>query len=213
MMATAIAEKLKAQGITKHGTELQIAIAKFQNNGGTYAEALALLDAAYELGGEAVVYVPEGRPILADPPKPNAGAGLHTPANKAVSLAPAPATQRSAGHCGGAKKANGALPVASPRKSPGHAKRGMAEIAAVQDVMARSLFDTIKLPDGRPLRQVRWSEVPRLSSRYVFLARVMTLCHRKGIPMDPASTLDQIVKESELKEIVEATERLNDAGI
>lgn len=212
-MATAIADKLKAQGITKHGTDLQIAIAKFQNNGGTYEEAKALLDAAYELGGEAAIRIPEGRPILADPPKPDAGEGRIAGADKAKARVPSPATQRSAGHTPSAAKAVETLPAASPRKSPGHAKRGMAEIASVQDVMARSLFDTIKLPDGRPLRQVRWAEVPRLSSRYVFLARVMTLCHRKGIPMDPASTLDQIVKESELKEIVEATERLNDAGI
>jgi hypothetical protein len=45
--ATAIGEALSAKGVFRHNIEFQIAISKFQNNGGEYGVALAMLNAAY----------------------------------------------------------------------------------------------------------------------------------------------------------------------
>lgn len=198
-------KQLESAGLSQRDNEFILAIALFENNGGTYERAIELLNAAYRTDGEAGHEVPKGRGSDADPSNPI----------------------RSAGHSRYAKKASGPVPASSDlipgkgqavvrthlRKKPGHARRGAAAIASVQETVSRSLFDTIKLPDGRRLREIRWSEVPDLARRYTYLARVMTLCHRTGTPIDPNMTLDQLVKEDELKEIVDATERLNYVGI
>ena len=185
---TALSEKLAAKGVLSLNVELQIAIAKFQNNGGEYGVALAMLNAAYGRGKSADALMPKGRSTCADNPRTNAAKGHDTTADKAA----------------------GVVPDAAPRNKPGHAKRGLAAISAVQEVVSRSLFDTTKLPDGRSLREVHWAEVPRLAQRYTFLSRVMLLVHRKGVPADPAAKLDAMVSEDELKEIIGSVERLND---
>src|SRR5690606_23737676 len=153
-----------------------------------------------------------GQKAFADAPRIDAAKGQTMHADKACLAVPDAATERSAGHTSSAiaGDASDDLPVASPHNKPGHAKRGLAAIAAVQETVSRSLFDTTKLPDGRSLREVHWAEVPRLAQQYTFLSRVMLLVHRKGVPADPAATLDAIVSDEELNEIIGSVEKLND---
>lgn len=210
--STAFADKLAAKGVLALNVELQIAIAKFQNNGGSYGVALAILNAAYGKGKSASGSMPVGQHINADAPRTDAAKGRPIDADKARDWLPDAATERSAGRNSSAiaGDASDDLPVASPRNKPGHAKRGLTAIAAVQETVARSLFDTTKLPDGRSLREVHWAEVPRLAQRYTFLSRVMMIVHRKAVPADPAATLDDIVTEQELQEIIGSVEKIND---
>jgi hypothetical protein len=118
-------------------------------------------------------------------------------------------THRSEGHSAGAAKATPRLPAAAPRPMPGHAKRGAVAIAAVQPTIARSLFDSTILPDGRRLREVRWSEAPTLAAKWGRAVRIVMAIHNYAIPPDPSATLDQIVSEEELSKIISAVERLN----
>lgn len=210
MRKTEFTEKLAEKGILAINVELQLAIAKFQNNGGEYGVALAILNAAYGKGKSAFHQVPQGQKAFADAPCIDAAKGQRTHADKAGLAVPDAAPQRSAGQRPIASKANDAVPDASRLYKPGHAKRGLAAISAVQETVSRSLFDTTKLPDGRSLREVHWAEVPQLAQRYTFLARVMLLVHRKAVPADPAATLDDIVSEAELTEIIGSVEKLND---
>lgn len=210
MRKTEFTEKLAEKGILAINVELQLAIAKFQNNGGEYGVALAILNAAYGKGGKAVGLVPEGQRLSAGAPRTDAAKGQTIISDRAVDRVPDAATERSAGLATIADKAIAEVPDASPRNKPGHAKRGLAAISAVQETVSRSLFDTTKLPDGRSLREVRWAEVPQLAQRYTFLARVMLLVHRRAVPADPAATLDNIVSEAELTEIIGSVEKLND---
>lgn len=207
---TAIGAALAAKGLTARNVEFQIALAKFQNNGGQYGVALAMLNAAYGKGSEGRVVIADGQKVDADTSRTDAAKGLGGSADKAVSLKPNAATERSAGPFNPADKASAEMPVASPRNLPGHAKRGMVAISAVQETVSKSLFDTTILPDGRRLREVRWSECPNLARRYRKLSRIFMAVHSYIVPADPNATLDNIVPDDRLNEIVSAVEKFND---
>ena len=187
---TALGAKLSDKlGMDARDVRFSVALSEFFNHGGTVERAYELVALAAErMGKSAKVRMPEGQDEAADAPRIDAAKGQGPSADKAVAD----------------------MPDAAPRNKPGHAKRGIAAISAVQETVSRSLFDTTKLPDGRSLREVRWAEVPQLAQRYTFLARVMLLVHRKAVPADPAATLDNIVSEAELTEIIGSVEKLND---
>ena len=100
--------------------------------------------------------------------------------------------------------------VPSATSRPGHAKRGAIAIASVQGTMAKSLFDTTILPDGRKLREVRWSECPALATKYRRVSRILMAVHNAAIPPDPSVTLDAIVNDAELNNIIASVEKFNE---
>ncbi|MDX0262928.1 hypothetical protein GOC60_17250 [Sinorhizobium meliloti] len=212
MKETALGAKLAEKGILPHNIKLQIAIADFQNSGGTYGVALAMLNAAYGRGSEGHYLGAKRQAIIADAsPQNDDAAGHERPAAEAADLVSAASSpNRSAGRSGRTDEVNALLPNAAARRMPGHAKRGAAAIGAVQPVMQKSLFDSTVLPDGRRLREVKWSECPRLARRYRYLSRLLTAIHSVGVPADPNDTIDNLVNEDRLREIVSAVERFND---
>ena len=177
--ATAIGEALSAKGVFRHNIEFQVAISKFQNNGGEYGVALAMLNAAYGRSDGRGSEADDGPARIADASRP--GAGQVAVSDKVTRTVPA----------------------------PGHAKRGAASINAIQGTLAKSLFDAITLPDGRRLREVRWAECPMLAARYQRLGRILMACRNFAVPPDASQTLDTVVPEAELQHIVDAVERLN----
>lgn len=208
-----IGEKLAAKGVQPINVRLQIALAEYQNNGGSYGVALAMLNAAYGRGsgrqtGDATL----GRAFAADASLLNGGEeGQRSVADKATRSVPtSPPPQRSEGRIPYADKAEDIVPSAAPRPMPGHAKRGAVAIGAVDHVAVKSLFDTTVLPDGRKLREVRWSECPTLATKYRRLSRVLMAVHNHAIPPEPSMTLDAIVNDDELSRIVSAVERFNE---
>lgn len=205
---TAIAEKLEARGVVPRNVKFQIALAEFQNNGGEYGVALAMLNAAYGKGSEGRGHPAFGFQDGANAPLQNDDAGQTICADEAEEMSLASSPNRSTGQRAPADKADHPLPVAANK--PGHAKRGLIAIGSVQAAVSKSLFDTTLLPDGRRLRDVRWSECPALASKYRRLSRIFMAVHNHGKPADPDATLDQIVSEEGLSEIINAVERVND---
>lgn len=208
-----IGEKLAAKGVQPINVRLQIALAEFQNNGGSYGVALAMLNAAYGKGSvghsESAAL---GQAKHADASRLNGGdEGLMKGAEMARDATPSsPPTERSEGRLKVAEKADVSVPSATSRHLPGHAKRGAVAIGAVDHVATRSLFDTTVLPDGRKLREVRWSECPALATKYRRLSRVLMAVHNHAIPPEPSMTLDAIVNEAELSQIITSVERFNE---
>jgi hypothetical protein len=212
---TIFGAKLAEKGILPRNIKLQIAIARFQNSGGQYGVALAMLNAAYGRGNEGQQAGAEesyrAHANIPSTSKHDDAAGHGVSARKAGELLPAASSpSRSASQTSIADKANQAVPAAASPKPPGHAKRGAAAISAVQPVMNKSLFDSTVLPDGRRLREVKWSECPRLARRYRFLSRLLTAIHNVGVPADPNDTIDNLINEDRLRDIVAAVERFND---
>lgn len=231
---TAIGSKLSENGILPRNVELQIAIAKFMNNGGEYGVALAILNAAYGRGKVSHVDAADKvvRPVPSSSPT-NAAKGHSFRAEKAKVVLPEAATQRNGdgramiadkasakmlssvsterereGLNHPADKADNSAP--SSRNFPGHARRGAVAIASIQPTMAKSLFDTVSLPDGRKLRDVRWNECPALATKYRRLSRILMAVHGHAIPESPSTTIDNVVNEQTLKEIIAAVEKFND---
>lgn len=208
---TAIGAKMAAKGILAHNVKFQLAIAAFQNNGGEYGVALAMLNAAYGRGSQGRMDGAE-EAIVSLPASPtNAAKGRHRDAEQANKRLPDAAHKRDgAGRTMTADKAGGRLPASVSRNKPGHAKRGAIAIASVQATVAKSLFDSTTLPDGRRLREVRWSECPGLATKYRRLSRVFMAVHNVAVPADPNTTIDNLVTEDGLKDIISAVERFND---
>lgn len=171
-----------ADGHPARNADLHRAVRRFRALGGDYETALAVLKSAYEAGGKDV-----------------ASGAIRLDAHRA-------STERSAGHLAGADKADTIRPVAA---SPGHAKRGAAAIGSIQGAVAKSLFDTVVLPDGRKLREVRWAECPALATKYRRLSHILIAVHNHAIPSDPNTSLDAIVAEKELARIVADAEKIN----
>ena len=180
----ALAAKLRDAGVEPRNIQLQLALARFMNNGGTYGVALAMLNAAYGKGSVGHSRsADEGQSAIADAPS-DGGGGHTTDANKASSLLPA-------------------------ARRPPNPPRGITSIASVQSTLARSLFDSTVLPDGRRLREVRWSECPALATKYRRVAHVLIAVHNHAIPPDQSATLDTIVSEAELQKIIADAEKSN----
>jgi hypothetical protein len=220
MAQTAIAEAFSAKGVTPYEAAFRVALARYQNNGGTYELALAMLNVAYGKGsGGHELAASNGRRQSADASLTNDGeAGPRAAAERADSNVPvSPSTERRAGHGLCANDATPAMPVAaSPvsviahnRHKPGHARRGAVEIAAADATAKRTVFATIRLPDGRMLGEVRWSEAPQLAQTHARVARVLIAAHRYATPVDPSTSLDECVPPDEQRNIVTMVERIN----
>lgn len=181
MTKTTMGAALEAKGVKRRDNDLLLAIAKFQNVGGTYDEARRLLDEAYSRQRAQK----EGQTESLAAPAVEAGSG---------------------GQWERARE--GQLRVAAA-PTPSRPPRGLQSIAAAQPTVAKSLFDLVKLPDGRPLRSVRWSECPDLARRYNKVAHILTMVHRWAVPPDPATTIDAVVTEEALAKIVADAEAIN----
>src|SRR5882672_12873309 len=104
--------------------ELQIAISRFQKAGGEYGVGLAMWNAAY---GRGEFERGEGR----------------STGDAEASKGGVPTPGRVWGRPAAADEAT------DKRHTPGHSTRGKAAMDAIQAPLARSLFDSILLPDGR----------------------------------------------------------------
>jgi hypothetical protein len=231
-MNTTLGEKLRKAGYLPREVRFSIALSEFLNNGGTIERAHALVDQAAEQmqGKGQVLHAAEAFLPVPDALQTHGDKGLTADAAKARSAMPASPNTLEKGQEIAADEATDELPVSSthppeqgqaafvdkatagvPRSGgPGISRRGLAAIASVQGTIARSLFERTRLPDGRTLREVRWSELPRLAREYRSLSRVFTAIYKHAVPSDPSVTIDLIVKESELQEILTNVERFND---
>lgn len=212
-MTTTLGRALASKGILQRNVDLRIALAKYQNDGGEYGVALAMLNAAYGKGGAGrIMSAAEGLSPNAGAARTNDGeAGQTGSSERATGRLPAlPSTPtgRGEGHTASAGKADDRLPSAASR--PGHAKRGVIAIGAVQGAVAKSLFDETVLPDGRKLREVRWAECPTLAKKYRRLSRILMAVHNAAIPPDPNASLDTVVSEADLKSIITSVEKFNE---
>lgn len=175
-----------------------------------------LKDVAADMRGESLGG--KGQPGAADKashslpvsPRSHDDAGLQSSAEKARRGVPASSPNAAAGQRNDADKAVACLPAAASRHAPGHSRRGLRAINSVQEAVSKSLFDTIILPDGRRLRNVRWSETAELAGRYRRLSRVLISIRNYGTPADPSMTVDQIVSEEKLAQMLSAVEAVND---
>ena len=222
MATTALGAALEKNGLSQMINDLDLAIAKFQNLGGSREVAIARIERAYgrtenEEGGGRERKAAEGGQIDFAPASSGDGVGQSGGADKAALVVPTPSpTERSAGQKTITPQVLRTSPVAaspSPpsrdKHKPGHSTRGMAVIAATNTGLAKALFSTRKLIDGRLMSDVRWSEAPMLAQRSAQDARILLAAHRYATPPDPSWTLGQCVPEADQRRIISAVEEMN----
>lgn len=213
MAITTMGRALASKGILQRNVDLQLALAKYQNDGGEYGVALAMLNAAYGKGsGGHTAGAGNGQHPAAGASPIHDGETGRTPAAesaaRAMPASPSAEPGRGEGYARSADEANGDMPSVASR--PGHAKRGVIAIGSVQGAVAKSLFDETVLPDGRKLREVRWAECPTLAKKYRRLSRILMAVHNAAIPPDPNASLDTVVSEADLKSIITSVEKFNE---
>lgn len=222
MATTALGAALEKNGLSQMINDLDLAIAKFQNLGGSREVAIARIERAYgrtenEEGGGRERKAAEGGQIDFAPASSGDGVGQSGGADKAALVVPTPSpTERSVGQKTITPQVLRTSPVAaspSPplrdKHKPGHAARGLGAIASIQPVIAKALFARYKLVDGRAASDVRWSEAPALAQRSAKDARILIAAHRYAVPPDPTMTLGQCVPEAEQRNIISMVERIN----
>lgn len=212
-MSTVMVAAFARKGVLPRDAEFWLALAKFRNNGGSQAAAEAMVRRAY---GEGQVENADGASVGVPSPDHSAELpireGQKAIADEAIEAVPPRSIPDAAsggergGHVSFAEKAGDAVP---PRSTIPVSKRDFTARSAVQEALARSLFDTIRLPDGRRLREVRWHECPALARQYRQAAHILTAVHRHAIPVDHTARLDQIVNEADLARIVAEAEKNN----
>jgi hypothetical protein len=219
-----------------HGPEaniqrLRFVLTSFRDNGGTYEQALAELNATFadddakysyagrtlsersqatRTGSEASAHLPQGQMGHAEASLPYAAKGQSTPANRAGPGLPDAATERSAGQTPGADKASNCVPDASPRKLPGHARRGLAASRIANAERNASLFDSIKLPgDDRSIGDITWRELQSLAQTHAETYRLLTLINSHCVPADPSAKVRDVLKEDTLRQFVDIARLAN----
>lgn len=177
----AIAEKMKAKGVLPRDVRLNIAIAEFMNNGGSETRALALVRSAYERARQGhLVNADKATYALPTPRAPNDSDTGHTTTavtNKAKWPAPASLSpnDNAEGHLIHADGAKISSPSAlSPHGSEGHSRgadkatqplppaSGRAAVMRAATNIARSVLDSFKVRDGRPIGDLAFCELENM---------------------------------------------------
>lgn len=176
---TAIAEKMKAKGVEPRDVRLNIAIAEFMNNGGSETRALALVRSAYERARQGhLVNADKATYALPTPRAPNdsdTGHAAHADnatCNTPASLSPHDDAEGHLIHADGAKISSPS--ALSPHGSEGHSRgadkatqplppaSGRAAVMRAATNIARSVLDSFKVRDGRPIGDLAFCELENM---------------------------------------------------
>jgi len=227
---TALGAKLAAKGFMSRIVRLDMALAEFRNNGGTYAELLERAEAAFaDAAGSRLKHAArtiaergvqlrnggeEGRSAYADrangglpsSPSPERSAGRATISDKVMPVVPVAALPRDrAGPLIAAEKAT--LTVPRP-VSPAYitaAKEGAK-------VLAITVLDSFKVRDGRPIGDVPWSSLDHLISAGGREVAVLKLVRNRGVPTDRNMPIRLLVGVQEMERIVQKAAEMVDAA-
>ncbi|MBT1154321.1 hypothetical protein J1C56_01815 [Aminobacter anthyllidis] len=207
--ATAISAAFERHGIVGRDVRLQLAFAEFQNNGGEYGVALAMLNAAFGKGsGGQNSIADDGLAGYAAASRLDDGEdGLPCSADEAtLPLPSSPSPKRhGAGHSFRANKA--ILPAPRPVSASylKAAKSGAKQIAL-------TVLDSFRVRDGRAIGDVPWSSLDRLISEGGREIAVLKMIRNKGVPPDHNSPIRLYVGVQELERIIQKAAELTDAA-
>jgi hypothetical protein len=210
------------------------AVAQFERDGGTMTRARALLvEAAGRLPSEGLLTgAVQGQQVVADARQPNGDeAGQTAIADEASANMPSssPTECSGEGHTRHADEAFLELPsTAAPHREIGgqgtHADKAtgampparepsaidLAAMRAVRQSASLTVLDTIRVPDGRALGDVRWGELERLERegfRHAWLMRLI----RRHAQADAGMKVREVVKPEDVQRFQQKAAELEDA--
>lgn len=222
----------RAGGPAPAWARFEVALAAVMNAGFTTDFIRAKLDEIDELSGRGKgARAHEGQKCLASSRRQNGdAAGQFVPAadgGHTEGVLPSPTERDATGHPLGAANATSSMPDAShpsrdggqfSRASDGqmtpalvrepNKPRGLAAIKSIQPTLAKSLFDSERLPDGRALGDVTWGELQSLARRYARWSRVFALLQDHA-QADPTTLVRDAVTEDWMRNCIRIAELRN----
>jgi hypothetical protein len=197
---TQIGSKLAAQGVLPRNVRLQIALAEFQNNGGEYGVALAMLNAAYGKGREGhMTNASRGQSDYANAPRRHDdGKGQIPNAGKATTGPPNPSSPKrnEAGHQAFAAKAVTRMPRPVSSLYIAAAKKGAKAIAL-------TVLDSFKVRDGRALGDLRFGELETLRMDNAQEAAIIRQIQRHAANVSPDTKVRDVINAETLERMIQ----------
>lgn len=188
---------------------IEVALAKFTNNGGRIERAQSLFDEAADKlrgAGQAASAATASVRAPAAPQTHDEAKGQTRIAAKAADVAPfaSSAERQGPGHTPAAAKA---LPHAPAPLSPidRDARRGVAVI------IAKSVLDTHRLLDGTPIGDVAWSSLDRRIAAGGRETALLKLIRSSGVPPDANAPVRAIVTAHALQRMIQKAAEIADA--
>ena len=199
---TVFAEKFKAQGVEPRDVRLNMAIAEFQNNGGTYERALRLLRAAYEKGSRGqIADAVNGQMRGSSTSRTNDDEGQSGSAEKAIVIVPSSSPIQGQGLQRSADKAKEALP--SPLS--------LSIAKAARTAVARTVLDSFKVRDGRAIGDLAFCELESLRFENAREAAVLRLIQKHYANAPGNAIVRDLIKESDLERFIQTAAQIADA--
>lgn len=192
---TAIMDKMKAKGVEPRDVRLNIAIAEFMNNGGSETRALALVRSAYERARQGqMLRADKANQMEPTPRAPNdSDKGQSIYADKAIDRAPAPSPHGSEGPAPIADKVTVNVPPAS----------GRAAVMRAATNIARSVLDSFKVRDGRPIGDLAFCELENLRFDNAREAAVIQQIQRHYANAPGNALVRELIGEDDLNRFVQ----------
>jgi hypothetical protein len=199
---TVFAEKFKAQGVEPRDVRLNMAIAEFQNNGGTYERALRLLRAAYEKGslGQLAGAAKANNPLPLTS-RTNDDEGQRSRADKANLIVPSSSPNQGKGQPMSADKAMHSMP--SPLS--------LSIAKAAHKAVAKTVLDSFKVRDGRSIGDLAFCELEGLRFENAREASVIRQIQKHYANAPGNALVRDMIKESDLARFIQTGAEVADA--
>lgn len=178
---------------------LQIVQSDMRGKNSTEAEAQMRSDRQIRLGSVSAETQADGRP--------RKKVAATSPAGQ-LAVPSAPDQSRGGSDITFRHPSRPALSITIPVPAP---KRGFAERRALKDRVGVSIFDTIKLRDGTPVGDLRWSQLDRFIANNSREASLLRLIRDYGRPADPNARIRDVVNLADLQRMVQRAAEIFDA--
>lgn len=207
---TALAHAFEKQGVTRGLAEFRVALSKFINSGGTYAQARAEIDAAERMSGMG-----QHQDAARQPPFSQARQPVEDEQGRRMIAVTghyrgAPPSSFNRGGDGREGYADFGRPsVSLPVREPTEAQRKAS--ADMRKLVRTTILDTHRIRDGRAIGDVRYGEIETLRTANAMEASLFRQIQKKIGYADHDAKLRDLVSADELNAMKQRAAEVSDA--
>ena len=208
---TALADAFVKKGVTRGRLEFRVALSKFINSGGTYAQARAEINAAEEMSGMGqILDAEDGHRSVAQTRQPLEDDRGHRLISVSGHVRGAPASSSNRGGEGQlAIATEGLKKDALPVREPTEAQRKAS--AAMRDLVRLTVLDTHRIRDGRAIGDVRYGEIETLRSTNAMEASIFRQIQKKIGYASHDAKLRSLISADEFNAMKQRAAEVSDA--
>lgn len=206
---TALGAALERVGVVPRSARFNVEIAWFLNQGGTFAEMRALIDAAERMSGEGRRTVAsDGQPLSAPARQPVEDVRGHGLSASNGLGEPAPPSSSNRGGSGPSKTANHSIHAGIVREPTQQQRSAMQ---SVNKIAAITIMDTLRI-DGRPIGDWTVAEARRAGKMKTREGHILLAASRMVANAVGHESLRAVVKPAEMQKIIQKAAEVSDAA-